>query len=188
VRLVQNIRHEVALRVIGQDLATFVIDSLEITLEGEDFVTKGVRIAHAAEAPRENGEKPWAKLLSTDRRGNGIRYELTREPFSRKYTPDDVKNLDEIGKSRRKGTPEMQIQHVLTLDQSLRIIGRMVDSSGGRLIKLVKNQDNFALEYQDADGVVHKDEHSSLLLARNLTEESLREMRKKEDPWSKVEH
>jgi hypothetical protein len=176
VNFVQKIRHEVALRVIGQDLAAFVITSLEITLEGEDFVANGVRIARAPEAP---------SILPGY---NGIRYELTREPFSRKYTPDDVKNLDEIGKSRRTGIPGMQIQDALTLDQSLRIIGRMVDSSGGRLIKLVKNQYNFALEYQDADGGVHKDEHSSSALSRSLTEESLREMRKKEDPWSKVEH
>ncbi len=172
LKLDQAIRHEVALRVIGQDLATVVINSLEITLEGEDFVTNGVRLARAPEAP---------SFLPGD---NGIRYELTREPFSQKYTPDDVKNLDELGKSRR-GTLRMQVQHALTLDQSLRIIGRMVDSSGGRLIKLVKNQDSFALEYQDADGVVHKDEHSNLELSRNLTEESLREMRK-ENPLAKV--
>jgi len=170
--LAQAIRHEVALRVIGQDLAAYVINALEVTLDGEDFVTNGVRIARPAEAP---------SFLPGD---NGIRYELAREPFSRKYTPDDVKNLDEIGKSRR-GTPGLQLQHVLTLDQALRLIGRMVDSSGGRLIKLVKNQDSFALEYRDADGGVHKDEHSSSSLSRNLTEESLREMRQ-ENPLAKV--
>jgi hypothetical protein len=170
--LAQASRHEVALRVIGQDLAAWVISALEITLEGEDFVTNGIRIARPAEAP---------SFLPGD---NGIRYELTREPFSRKYTPDDVKNLDEIGKSRR-GTPGFQLQHVLTLDRALRLIGRMVDSTGGRLIKLVKNQNSFALEYRDAAGLVHNEEYSSSALSMSLTDESLREMRE-EKPLAKV--
>jgi len=60
-----------------------------------------------------------------------------------------------------------------------------VDSSGGWLIKLVKNQNSFALEYQDAAGAVHKEEHSSSALFKNLSEESLRQMRQ-EKPLAKV--
>jgi hypothetical protein len=184
MRFVQKtIRCEVALRVIGQDLGTFLIDSLEITVEGEDFAVKGLCFAYTADAPTENREKRWQKLFSIDRRGGEIRHKSIRQPFIRKYTPEDIKRLDETAKERRVDIP--QIQGVSTLAHSLRTIGRVVDSSGGRLIKLVKSQDNVTLEYADANGVSHKEEQSSYSLYRKQhSEVSLRETKKEKDLWS----
>lgn len=182
MKFAQKLRYEVALRVIGQDLAALLIDSLEIIVEGDDFVVNGIRIAYAAEIPREHKKTLWRKMLSIGRPSAEIRHKSIRESFGRRYTLEDIKRLDETAKSRRNDTAK--IQDVLTLAASLRTIGRMVDSGSGRLIKLVKNQDTFALEYEDSNGVPHKDEHSALSLHRSQqTGVALRDTKEK-DPWS----
>ena len=81
--------------MIGQDLATLLIDSLKIIVEGEDFVVNGIRIAYAPEAPRERKENFWRKMVSIGRPSNEIRHGPIREPFARRYSREDIKHLDE---------------------------------------------------------------------------------------------
>lgn len=184
--MVQKISYEITLHVIGQDLVTLLIDSLEITADGEDFVVKGVRITSTAEAPQEDREKSWLKLFSFGRRSDEIRYKIIHEPFFRRYTPEDIKRLDKIAKSRRIDRAEMQ--DVLTLAEALRTLGRAVDSGGGQLVRLVKNGDKFALEHKDANGLTHKDEHTTLSLHRSRQTGMDLQQTKEKDPWLGVDN
>lgn len=183
MRLALETSYEVALRAIGQDLATLFVDLLEITIEGDEFAIRGVRVGQSAKAGREGREKLWHRILSMGRRRSGVQHASIREPFVRKYSQREIQRLDENTKLHRSDTPKMQ--DVSTLADSLRALGRMVDSRRGRLIRLQKNREDFALEYEDVDGVVHKDAHSTFSLHRSQQAGvSLRDPKKEKDPWS----
>ncbi|HEY2990171.1 MAG TPA: hypothetical protein VGL11_20830 [Candidatus Binatia bacterium] len=73
---IDGLTYAVALRAIGQDLADLLIQSLEITVQGDDvFIAQGYRIARA-------------------------------EPFERSYTLADLIRLDERGAARQTDDPK----------------------------------------------------------------------------------
>jgi hypothetical protein len=73
---IDGLTYAVALRAIGQDLADLLIQSLEITVRGDDvFIAQGYRIAAA-------------------------------EPFERSYTLADIVRLDERGAARQTDDPK----------------------------------------------------------------------------------
>jgi len=151
-----GIPYQVALRCIGQDLTPLLLESLEITLEDKDFVAQGCRI------------------------GSG------GEPLMRRYKPEDIKRLDELGVSRKtgaKGTPD-----AASLAESLRTVGRVVDVKKGRLVKLSKEQNKITFVYEDATGEVQTEQHYSLTTYKSQQEGvSERGTKKLTDVWEDSE-
>lgn len=94
-----------ALRCIGQNLEHLDLKSIEIKLYGNDYVIQG-----------------WTKKHS-----NSMDVE-------RRYTPDEIRLLDEKGRAQRKpmGSPP----NLLALPQVLRFCGNYVDRLGGRLTRI----------------------------------------------------
>jgi len=133
-----GILHQVALRCIGQDLTPLMLESLEITVEEKDFIAQGRRIGAGG------------------------------EPVMRRYKPEDIKRLDELGAARKtgaQGTPD-----VSSLAESLRTVGRVVDVKKGRLVKLSKEQNKITFVYEDATGEVQTEQHYSLTTYKSQQE------------------
>ncbi|HEY3303630.1 MAG TPA: hypothetical protein VGL70_08875 [Candidatus Binatia bacterium] len=150
-RPVGGLKHAVALRAIGQDLAALSIESVEITVQDTVFVAQGRSIGSA-------------------------------QPFARKYSPEDVNRLDEMGATRQKGV--LTTPDATSLAESLRTVGRIVDDKKGRLIKLAKDQRKITFEYEDENGDVQQEELYSLSIYKSQQEGlSLRGTQKKKDVW-----
>jgi hypothetical protein len=160
--------HARALRAIGQDLSKLFPQSLEITLQGVNFEVVGRYI------PRDGGEKGGQQdnhLLGK------LRSKFLRDPssssttvdsvagpvgFSRTYTPADIEAIDEAGANHRNGPAAAP--DIYSLGETLRMVGRMVDASGGRLCKLSRDTYGVRFEHEDGAGEVQKSELSSLQL------------------------
>jgi len=94
-----------SLRCIGQNLEGMDIKSLEVKTQGDKFLVQG-----------------WSKGAS-----NTI-------DFVKRYAPDDIKNLDDLGKARRKANSRPT--NLLSLSQVLRFCGSYVDRLRGRLTRV----------------------------------------------------
>lgn len=157
-----GIQYQVALRCIGQDLTPLLLESLEISLEDRDFVAQGLRIVSTGQGGR-------AQPTSS------------REAFTRRYAPEEIKRLDELGASRKTGvqsTPD-----AASLSESLRTVGRMVDSKKGRLIKLSKEQSKITFVYEDENGQAHREDIYSLSVYKGQQEGLSERGTKGEDVW-----
>jgi hypothetical protein len=157
-----GIQYQVALRCIGQDLTPLVIESLEITLEDRDFVAQGLRIV-AATGQGGSAQQP------------------SREAFTRRYAPEEIKRLDELSASQKTGvqsTPD-----AVSLSESLRTVGRMVDSKKGRLIKLSKEQSKITFAYEDENGQAHREDLYSLSVYKGQQEGLSERGTNAEDVW-----
>lgn len=135
---VTGIQYQVALRCIGQDLTPVLLEHLEITVQDRDFIAEGRLMGASGEA------------------------------LARRYTPENIKQLDELGDLRKTGgetTPD-----VSSLSESLRTVGRMVDSKRGRLIKLTKEQNKITFVYEDENGQALKEELYGLSIYKSQQE------------------
>ena len=70
--------------------------------------------------------------------------------------------MDESGAKRRNETDK--VPDIYSLGEMLRMVGRIVDSEGRRLLKLSKDMNGVAFEYEDGAGQKHKREFSKLQL------------------------
>ena len=94
------------LRCIGQNLEGMDLKSLEVKTQGDKFIVQGC-----------------SKKASTN----------TMDILKR-YGPDDIKKLDEMGKAQRKRGSRPS--NLLSLSQVLRFCGNYVDRLRGRLIRV----------------------------------------------------
>jgi hypothetical protein len=179
----RGITYEMALRAIGQDLATLVVDSLEIVPDSEAFIARGHCVAFrsgTAEDNRNLWKKTWEELWASKHRMRSR--ESVLEPFLRSYGPEDIRRLDDIGRLRRGHAAILP--KASDLADMLRTIGRIVDLSGGRFIKLNRTRDRSGFEYQDAHGALHREEFvRSELFRAQLEGIVLRGSTNKKDPW-----
>jgi hypothetical protein len=144
-----------ALRAIGQDLADFFPERLEIEMSGENFVARGRR-RPGASAWRNNEERVIQRALSQPSP------QVQQSPFVRTYTPDDIDHLDEMGRARR--TDADQRPDLYSLAERLRMIGRIVDEKNARLENLCHDMNAITLAYRDAQDRIHQEEYSILTL------------------------
>ena len=93
------------LRCIGQNIEGMDLKSLEVKTQGDKFIVQG-----------------WSKKASN-----------TMDILKR-YGPDDIKTLDEMGKEQRKRGSRPS--NLLNLPQVLRFCGNYVDRLRGRLIRV----------------------------------------------------
>jgi hypothetical protein len=155
-----GIAYEVALRTVGQDLAALLIESLEITVEGNAFVAQGFGIAAG--------------------RGERTGKEPARESFARRYSAEDIKRLDELGMAQQ--TKVVKTPDATSLPESLRTIGRVVDSKRGSLVNISKDQRKITFAYKDENGQLQKEDLYSLSLYKGQ-QEGLSLRGKKKDAW-----
>jgi hypothetical protein len=157
---IAGITYEVAMRAVGQDLMTWSIESLEITVEGNAFVAQGFGIAAG--------------------RGERTGKEPARESFARRYSAEDIKRLDELGMAQQSKV--VKTPDASSLAESLRTIGRVLDSSRGQLIKLSKGERQFTLVYKDEKGQAQRQEFLGLSVYKSQ-QEALSLRGKKKDIW-----
>jgi hypothetical protein len=159
--------HARALRVIGQDLGKLFPQSLEITLQGMNFQVAGRYL------PRDSGGKgaqsngPLLDKFRTKFLGDKSAVpprESSAEPvrFERMYTPADIDRMDESGANRRNGIDK--VPDIYSLGEVLRMVGRIVDADGRRLLKLSKDPHGVTFEYEDGAGQKQNREFSNLQL------------------------
>jgi hypothetical protein len=159
-RGIAGITYEVALRAVGQDLMTWSIESLEITVEGNAFVAQGFGIAAG--------------------RGERTGKEPARESFARRYSAEDIKRLDELGMAQQ--TKVVKTPDATSLPESLRTIGRVVDSKRGSLVNISKDPRKIIFAYKDENGQLQKEDLYSLSLYKGQ-QEGLSLRGKKKDAW-----
>jgi hypothetical protein len=159
--------HARALRAIGQDLSKLFPQSLEITLQGTNFQVAGRNLPRD---PGGKGAQENSQLL------NKLRSKFSRDQstippvesatesisFERTYTPADIDRMDETGANRRNGINE--VPDIYSLGEMLRMVGRIVDSEGRRLVKLSRDIYGVTFEYEDGAGQTHKRDYSNLQL------------------------
>jgi hypothetical protein len=159
--------HARALRAIGQDLSGLFPEQLEVSLLGKDFHVVGRYMPRAkgGKASPQGGvfaERMWKGVFHGQRSVQANEPAVEPVSFERTYTQDEIKHLDEIGASQRKGaatTPD-----IYSLSEMLRMVGRIIDAAGGRLVRLSRDPRRMAVEYQDGNGGLVKSEMSSLEL------------------------
>jgi hypothetical protein len=159
--------HARALRAIGQDLGNLFPQSLEITLQGMDFHVTGRYL------PRDLGGKgaQGNRQLLDKLRSKFLRDQSTVPPvesytesigFDRIYMPADIDRMDETGANRRNKIDK--VPDIYSLGEMLRMVGRIVDSQGRRLVKLSRDTYGVTFEYEDGAGQTQKREFSNLQL------------------------
>lgn len=84
--------------------------------------------------------------------------------FTRTYDAEDIARSNEIGRQHRTGGEKIPDIH--SLGEILRTVGRVLESEGGRLVKIVKDRREVALEYVNRDGKYCKQELSTLDLRK----------------------
>jgi hypothetical protein len=166
--------YEVALRAIGQDLASLLIESLEIKLEEKTFVAQGRHL-------RAPNNKPEPRKGIFRRSAPPPSNEPMLEPFARKYTVTEIHRLDALGKTRQ--TSGAKTPDPSSLVEALRTIGRAVDAKAGRLVQITRGERTITFVYEDASGS-HTEELYSLSLYKSQQEAlALRGKIKKGDIW-----
>lgn len=157
--------HAWALRTIGQDLGDLLLDELEVELKDDEFVAQGrctrSKSPVARSKPRIVIIKDFCMdLLSGDAATKGEEAQSETATLVRTYTRKDITRLDQVG--ARRSTGRVMVPDIRSLGESLRTIGRYVDSEEGRLVRLHKNYHRIAFEYVDRAGVTQKKELSGL--------------------------
>lgn len=107
-------------------------------------------------------------------RGNCLR----QGEFERKYDRAELVRLDKLGKTRATGM--MKTPDAASLAEALRTVGRVVDTKGGRLIRVCKDEHKITFEYED-QGALQRQEHHTLTTYQAQQEAVTR--RKKNDIW-----
>lgn len=152
--------HARALRVIGQDLAALVPESVTIELQDEAFVAQGLctksRMEESNASSLASLKKAFGKMASAIVRPPMREPELEFVSFSRTYKTDDIDRLDKQA-TQHRGRADA-IPDIYTLGERLRTIGKVIDAHNGRIVKIFKDLHQVVFEYQDAEGRSCKEE------------------------------
>jgi hypothetical protein len=159
--------HARALRAIGQDISYLFPQCLEITVHATNFQVTGRYIPRAADGKgsQQNGyllDKLRNKFLRDQSVVPPGRNATEAIAFDRTYTPADIDRIDEIGAGLRYRTDNAP--DIYSLGEILRMVGRIVDSNGSRLLRLSRDTYGVTFEYEDNAGQITKSELSSLQL------------------------
>jgi len=151
-----------ALRAIGQDLADLFPQQLEIEFRAQSFEVR-VRCdrKRLASGKPEAQKKGLAAFI-----GRLANYRLDKLPeapdvvtYARTYGPEAIDRLDQKGVDRR--VQPGRVPDIYSLGETLRTIGRIVDSNGGQLVSVFKDQRRIAVDYIDGKGARRKAELTS---------------------------
>jgi len=173
-----------ALRAIGQDLARLVPENLEIVVAGDNYVVS-CEVRQNSIQPKKQKINTFQKLLKKIVHKNGKPGRVTTSdlvPIRRTYKPEDIDRIygvQIVDRTRLGRNPDLH-----SLGERLRMVGRIVQSKRGQLIKIVNKKNSVAFEYSDENGNVHSEEVSHFALYR-LQQQSLSQRRtpKEKDVW-----
>ena len=159
--------HARALRAIGQELGQLFPQSLEITPQGTNFQVVGRFVPRDAGAKGTQGngqllDRLRSKFLRDQSTVPAVESTAAPVSFDRTFTPTDIERMDEIGAIRRGGSDK--VPDIYSLGEILRMVGRIVDSDGRRLLKLSKDIYGVTFQYEDGAGQKQKREFSNLQL------------------------
>lgn len=174
-----GVSYEVALRAIGQDLTPLVLESLLITAEGPTLVAQVWVVGRAPETVEKKKKGLLRRFLGNRREKAAAKKNSARSLIVRKYAPEDVKRLDTLGATRQTGA--QAIPDASSLAEALRNIGRVVDSSGGRLVSLSRDRQKVAFSYTDQNDKAHHEERYSL--SHHRSQQEAVSLRRKGDRW-----
>jgi hypothetical protein len=152
------------LRAIGQALETLNIQSFEMEPVGGDFFIRGNVLLASAESL--GGQLTYDELrraiwgnLPDENGGNGMDTAATgltvHSPVELLYGVKDVERLEEEGRSKRvnpHGTANPS-----SLSQVLRCIGAYLNQKRARLLKLSREAETVAVEYETSLGTTIKE-------------------------------
>lgn len=156
-----------ALRVIGQDIADLLPLTLEIEVKPDSFVITGRGLPEPMQpegAAKRVLRQIWHALIRRDPATDIVDWQLKSVPFTRTYSLADLGRSDQRHANNRTaggGLPE-----IYSLGERLRIVGRMVQSKGGELVRLSKTLNSVSFEYRGPDSAMHREEHSAEELYR----------------------
>lgn len=131
-------RYEVTLRAIGQALEVLGVESFELVLEGENFVVYG----GPESAPA--GEKAPARRLRLFRRKQ--KQNKPRRGFyisGMRFRESDISRLDRQGRDIRISAERCPDTN--SLSHGLRMIGAHIDTTGVRLLGVVREKGLFTV-------------------------------------------
>jgi hypothetical protein len=177
---VDHREHAWALRTIGQDLADLRPQYLEIAFTGQLYMARG-RMQASRPSPVRSGV---ARLLINFGRA-GSRPRRPRgetDLFERSYPLSEIHRLDGDGLMRRKNYADGPDIYVLS--ERLRTVGKMIESKGGQLIKLMIDTHRVTFTFRDRTGAVCNEEHSNSALYRTQQDGNARRgTGRTRDPW-----
>jgi hypothetical protein len=175
-----------ALRVIGQDLADLFPELVEVEVADDRFIVR-YQARDKSQYSGKNGPttaatKGWKKLLCRKGGADPVDASLSIVPFARSYTAEDINRLEEVRPLHRKSSEDKP--DLYSLSERLRMIGRIIDANGGKLIKLSKDRNTVTFDYQDKSGETRREEFSNLSLYKLQQQYySQRSMLALKDPW-----
>jgi hypothetical protein len=153
------------LRVIGQDLATFIPKTLDITANGESFEARGECHPNPFEAVRESFlNRIWRRVAGKPAAAK----QADAEPpacFARTYDADEIERLDDIQSANRRGGSRRADAY--SLSERFRTMGAIVDKKKGALKRLHKERDRLFIEYWDAQGQLQSAKLTTVIFYRN---------------------
>ncbi len=182
-----------ALRAIGQDLQRISPESFEVIVSGKDFIAHGYRRLSRVTPKTNNNEqgfigKFWQKLSRSSRKATNPSHAVLTK-FERVYSPNDIKQLDGWEASRRIDAAKLdqaQIPDLHSLQEQLRMIGRIIDDKPCALIKLSRNTNALRADYKDGEGKIDRCEYSVLSLLNLQQQYYVQRQIAMGDPWQKV--
>lgn len=180
-----------SLRAIGQGLAGLFPEYLEIELDGDNYIARGKGRAEATQA-LTTGQTGvlgtiWNKLVRHNLESDAVQPPSSSVAFERAYSVADIDQLDQTSAAHRRSVS--RIPDIYSLAERLRTVGRIVDSHGGQLIKLVMDMDAIKFEYRDRENKVCVAEYSNFALYKLQQEYySGRSDPESSDPWKGLDH
>jgi hypothetical protein len=180
-----------SLRAIGQSLAALYPEYLEIELNGDNYIARGKGKAEATQAGTtcQTGVlgTMWNKVARQNLKSGAVQPPSVSVAFEHAFTVADIDQLDQTNAAHRRsesGTPD-----IYSLAERLRTAGRIVDSHGGELIKLIMDLDAIKFEYRDRENKVCLAEYSNFALYKLQQEYySGRSDPESSDPWKGLDH
>ena len=153
------------LRVIGQDVAGLFPRTLEITADGESFVTQGQCHPNPFEADKEGFlNRIWRSVSG---KASPAAVEDVQPPacFARTYDPAELERLDRLHSANRGGNSRRADAY--SLPERFRTMGAIVDKKHGNLKRLHKEADRLFIEYWDAQGQLQSAKLTTVIFYRN---------------------
>lgn len=137
-----------ALRVLGQAAEAARLEAFELEKVGSDYLIRG----ETADPPgSQQAQTGW---LSRKRAPSRLSPSPPRSVELR-YTPDDIRRLDDRGRSRRTGRQEMPDAYAPS--QILRAAGAYLDRKRAKLLRLSRRENSVAVRYETAAGATEEE-------------------------------
>ena len=179
-----------SLRAIGQDLASLFPEDLQIEVDGESFIVRARTRISSVQQKRANKMTPLKKLFKRFVRKISTAHYPGRKAdpvvIERTYKPADIHRIYGVQIADRTRLARNPDPH--SLGEQLRMIGRIVQSKGGQLVRLSSNKHAVTIEYREPSETLRTEEISGFALYRLQQQySSQRKTNQRKDVWDEIE-